>query len=274
MTPQAFLTAVIAQKEAGRGDIQDCMVNVFGGGKDLPTANQEAVVIDPGKAKERYFVVKPGSLEHAALPYRTERSLSDGLSDIEQLAGAQETRGEVLAEGSWIFDPQTQVWYSLGGETKWLGSSNVKHTSLPYDIGQLSSEPVSVHIHPQKFVPIAGEKIGFAFPSNADYRTVATMIETSGSEIRPRSLIVHPLGITEFTYPNDAEQIRQMGEVAEAIKEQAFAQFGSLDALQAQADSMGERQFTQQLMDQINVALPEGFRFRIYPHGANLTERG
>jgi len=267
MKPEALLRAINQQVTSGMTTV-DAINRIFGDAHLLEDTNAEPRIFIPAAERDAYFVDKPGNLDYAVLPYRTERSFNDGLKDLEGLARARADLGDEVGEGNWVFDPETQRWYSLGGETTYLGGGRVQHRSFLYDISQLSEHPISLHIHPNEYAIGEEEKYGFVFPTDADYRAIATMMEETSRRVKPRSLIVHPLGTTEFVYPDDIEQIKNMAETIEQVRDRFFSRFP--DGIQAIADSIGQYGFSELAVREINNELPEGFSIILHPPGTEL----
>lgn len=118
MKPEEFMRAINLQIQAGQGQVTivDAIGRVLGDDLQLLAGDSEPTVLVPREEREKYFTSKPGNLENAVLPYRTERGFNDGLRDLEKLAEAKGYKWEDVSEGHWVFDPEAQTWYSLGGE--------------------------------------------------------------------------------------------------------------------------------------------------------------
>jgi hypothetical protein len=119
-----------------------------------------------------------------------------------------------------------------------------------------------VHIHPAEYAIADYDKYRFVFPSSADYGAAAALIETAQNRVPLRSFISHPLGLTEFTYPQDVTAIRNVGETFIDTRDQFFAQFENEDQLMALARQMGDEAFAQACVEAINSRLPSGFAIR------------
>lgn len=221
--------------------------------------------------RDRYFREAPGRLESRAAPYRTRRSFTDGMKDLQRLTDASGARGELVSEGHWVYDPQTDVWYSHGGETRYLGNGRIRHTRINYDVSELSATPYSMHLHPSEYATGA-DKYGFVFPTNADFRAVASMIENARGETRLRSFIFHPLGVTEFVYPNDPGALRRMGEEFETIRNDFFSLYSDTDEILYEGNAMGVEPFAQWCVSSVNSSLPAGFELRFHPRGTDFEQ--
>lgn len=228
------------------------------------------------ESKERYFLPLDGELEPLAQPYVARRSLSQGLNDLAGLANASYYKWQEVGEGFFVFDPKSELWYSLGGKLE-LPSMNevlagraerVRHRFLPYDISSLSETPFLFHAHPSAFDsfiapnrdtlvdPRLEEPITrflTATPSRADYKVVAQLMKDAKEKVKPRSFIAHALGITEFTYPYDVPTIEKMGEQSRDIRDQSL-----LNPPQ-EAFNLNEFEFVRVMIKDLNARLPQGF---------------
>jgi hypothetical protein len=249
------------------GDSQQVAGEITSGQPDTA----EGVVIAPREQRDTYFPEVPGNLENRALPYRTTRSFEDGIRDIERLTHSQSWHGDTVSEGHWVYDPESSTWYSHGGETYGVGPDRVRHTSIGYDVSELSSTPRSIHIHPEEFA-MRSDKYGFVFPTNADYRAAAYMLENAHHPVQMRSFISHPLGITEFTYPTDPQAIRAVAETFEQLRNDFFDRFQGEDHVLAVAQAVGAETFAQMSVAEIRAALPPGFTLRYYPPGTSIDQ--
>ncbi len=255
-TPNDMMQDIAARLRAGN---DQAVAELLSG-----QAQSTAEVFAPREQRDRYFREAPGRLESRAMPYRTLRSFTDGMKDIERLTDANSARGDVVSEGHWIYDPQTSMWYSHGGETRYVGPGRVRHTSVGYDVSELSTTPYSVHIHLREYA-IGADKYGFVFPTNADYRAVAYMMEQAHGPAQLRSFISHPLGATEFVYPNDPESVRRVAETFEDVRSRFFARYTNEDHIWATASRMGDGPFARMCVAGINTLLPTGFELRYLP---------
>jgi hypothetical protein len=267
LTPSELMQAIATNLRAGL-NFTDALARVVERGAPLPSADEQVTVIIPSEERDKYFAAQTGELKHAVLPYQTQRPLNDGLRDIERLTGARSRRGETVAEGSWVFDPAANRWYSLGGTTTYI-PTGARHSSVGYDLSQLSDTPYVFHIHPEEYASGA-DKYGYVFPSAADYRSSATVMERAQQPIHPRSFISHPLGVTEFTFPADSARVREVAEMFQDMRDRIFARFGDSDDVKYAARQMGEERFAQYVAQEINARLPEGFAITLHPHGVDL----
>jgi hypothetical protein len=273
MKPEAVLRAALHEVN-DETDIEHALGKVVERQqKGTRVEGSEPGISTPRERIDNHFIQKGGQLEHAAVPYQTNRSLEEGLSDIKELTGAERYFGDVVAEGHWIFDPHTDTWYSFGGETKRDPvTRTTSHTSQKFDVSELSDTPYDFHIHPTDNEKIA-DRYGHIFPSNADFKTAATMLDDAGNTVSLRSFISHRYGITEFTYPADTNALREAGEHFETLRDAYFEQcIGDEYDVLATARHMGDPEFIRAIVADINSHLPETFAIKIHPHGTNLGE--
>jgi hypothetical protein len=230
--------------------------------------------------KERYFLQYAGELEHFAQPYVTRRSLNEGLKDLESLAHARYNDWREVGEGMFVFDPKSQLWYSLGGKLELPSmeevlsgrAERVRHNFLPYDISSLSDTPFLFHVHPKEldtFVTPERDslvcphlqkhitKFLTATPSRADYKVVAKLMKDAKIEVKPRAFISHALGITEFVFPYDIKAIEEMGIKARDLRDQPLLNF------RPHLIYLNEAQFVEALVQDLNAQLPEGFAIKL-----------
>ena len=231
-------------------------------------------------SKENYFIQYDGELEPLAQPFVSRRSFKDGVKDLENVANARYSDWKEVGEGMFAFDPNANLWYSLGGKLELPSmeevlsrkAERVRHHFLPYDISNLSETPFLFHVHPRElsiFVspdrdslicpqlqqPIT--KFLTATPSRADYKVVAQLIKEAKKEVKPRAFIAHTLGVTEFTFPYDVKAIEFMGEKARDLRDQPLLNF------RHELLSLEEPQFVEALIQDFNSHLPQGFEIKL-----------
>lgn len=285
-TPQEVMETILKQVESG-DDIEDALTRILGLDRKLMSPDNKIEIIDPKDEIERYFVDKLGNLELAALPYKTHKPFVNGVQDLERIAAASFMgRWEETGEGFWVYDNNSETWYSLGGQTQ-IKSGAVRHNMIPYDISELTSNPSMFHCHPQDFeVFITPQSENNVFPdeyrdhvtkflsstpSRTDYSSVADFLESAKSRIdNPRSYIVSSVGITEFIYPNDIKQIKEMSINSREIRDQALMDY-DWDGLMDRYDD-DELTVTKELIVLLNQKLPNGFSIKFYPKGSNIPE--
>jgi len=231
-------------------------------------------------SKENYFIQYDGELEPLAQPFVSRRSFKDGVKDLENVANARYSDWKEVGEGMFAFDPNANLWYSLGGKLELPSmeevlsrkAERVRHHFLPYDISNLSETPFLFHVHPRElsiFVspdrdslicpqlqqPVT--KFLTATPSRADYKVVAQLIKEAKKEVKPRAFIAHTLGVTEFTFPYDVKAIEFMGEKARDLRDQPLLNF------RHELLSLEEPQFVEALIQDFNSHLPQGFEIKL-----------
>lgn len=276
----------------GKGqDISEFLAKMMG--SDVSNAlegdSPKIEIFSGNEERDKYFIAKPGNLEHAALPYRTQRGFAEGLQDLEQLAQANMHMWEKTAEGYWVFDPNSDIWYSLGGKTD-VDTGRVRHNFINYDISQLSQNPYLIHLHPRDFEIFLTNphqdfpnrryrdhvtKFLAATPSRADYDTVARQVESVSSRVSPRSFIVHGLGTTEFTYPDDLNALKRMSQESRDIRDLALTSFPWNQIMDLRNEEGHEvvvrhEAIVKLLMRDLNQLLPDNFSLNLFPTGSRI----
>ena len=227
-------------------------------------------------APDAYFKRIQGPLEHATLPYQTQRSFHAGMSDLQQMAVARSHRWEDVGEGYWIFAPETETWYSLGGILE-VRPGKLRHNFLSYDISRLSKRPFLVHIHPKDLdIMVAPQRESLTYPwlqddatqfltstpSRADYSVVSSMVRDAGNRVHPRNFIVHSQGITEFPVPKEIGQIDHMAVVFRDLRDKAMLEFDIESYLRQNHHAPG--QLVKKLVTHLNTLIAPEFRFKMY----------
>jgi len=181
----------------------------------------DRVIIMPNTTPEEYFIQREGPLQHAVLPQRVTRSLEDGLRDINHLTFAASERGETVANSTWIFDPASSTWYSLGGETQRTGMHRTQTTQLPYDISTLSEHPIYVKIHSAEYAPNRPDNIGHILPSPAELHNLANQFSHAQNGLDMRMFIAHGQGMTRIAAANVdyiPDPLQRNAEMAAALQ--------------------------------------------------------
>jgi len=275
MSPNELLALFVTRVKTGKN------VPLLEGGED---GEQKREVVDV--PKEKYFIENDNdSLEHAALPYRMAKALNDGVRDLERLAVANSRRWEEVGEGMWTFDPETQTWYSFGGQLEIPSPERVRHNFLPYDLSKLSKNPYLFHVHPEAydvFISPSRESLAYpelrdditkfltATPSGADYGTVGELLKDSETQVPTRSFISHALGVTEFTYPNDVAKLEEMKSQSRNIRDQVMLDFDIESYMAMSGRPVDRVHLVQSMIHELNEKLPEGFSIRLYPTGTDF----
>jgi hypothetical protein len=140
-SPQALLE-ILKACMAGGSSIDDAMMYVAEdqSSAQLTAGPDHMVLIEPAADIERYFYPKNGELEILGLPYRVKRSFAEGLQDLTKIATATRNDPIKSGEGMWVFDQESETWYSLSGKTQIL-EGRVRTYTLPYDVSLLSKTP-------------------------------------------------------------------------------------------------------------------------------------
>lgn len=282
-TPQEVMETILRQVEAG-DSIEEALTRILRVDRKLISTEDKFEIVNPQEDIQRYFINKPGNLEIAALPYQTHKPFKEGVRDLEKIAIASFGRWEDVGEGFWVYDQESETWYSLGGQTELMAEA-VRHNMNSYDISQLSDSPTMFHCHPEEFEVMISPprdnnffpdqfrdqvtKFLSATPSRADYIVVADFMEQAKRGINPRSYIVSSLGITEFIYPNNVDQIKQMSVQSRDIRNQALLDFDWERLLDGYNDALT---VTTELIDLLNQKLPDGFSMKFYSKGSNIEE--
>ena len=254
------------------------------------TIKGDAEAYHPAERRNRHFIDKPGQLELAPLPYRTERSFSEGAADIGRIALHQQRYREPIGEGIWVFDPEASAptWYSLGGETDVDFEQRTVRARYPlYPLGDLSRGPVLYHAHPVALEHVisprhnsgthpntavpAITKFLAAIPSRRDYLMVAELLrsaEYKGGGVR--SFIAHGSGTTEYTFPNDPEALEAMSHHYQALRDNMLAGINwerMFSTRKWYGLTRGERkdrsEVVQELVTRFNRILPKDFQLRL-----------
>jgi len=236
--------------------------------------------------KEKYFIENDNNtLEHTALPYRMNKPLNAGVRDLEKLAVASSRRWEEVGEGMWTFDPESQTWYSFGGQLEIPSPDRVCHNFLPYDLSKLSENPYLFNVHPEAydvFISPTRESMAYpelrdditkfltATPSGADYGVVGELLKDSETQVPTRSFISHALGITEFTYPNDVTKLEEMKTQSRDIRDQVMLEFDIESYMAMHGRPVDRVHLVQSMIHELNEKLPEGFGIRLYPTGTDF----
>lgn len=211
-------------------------------------------------------------LVHGALPYRIKRSLQAGIEDLREL-GASE-----YVEGAFIFDRPTETWFSLGGRSRPKEDGRgFTHIFPTYDISQISTDPLLVHIHPQRteiYVCPPREALSHtcmqrkltrffaAVPSAADFNLLATLYETSPHLSAMRGLIVTSSGLTTFVAPNDVTAVKAFAGEFLSLKDQVLLGYDLEAYLRGPRSGESEGCFARNMVSLVNSKLPKGFQIQ------------
>lgn len=283
--PNTFLRQVY--DHLSRGKSMTDIAQEYAGTDARTIEGLEAQIYDPQDRIEKHFLPKSGGLELAILPYRTERSLEEGLGDLKSIARERGRYRETLGEGLWVFDSTASAptWYSLGGRTE-LHDGRVRHVHPEYPINEISQRPFLFHCHPmgleksvgpdprdelfpEAALPIVNRFLAVT-PSRRDYEMVAELLRTPTHQ-KPavRSFIAHGSGLTEYTFPNDADALTEMSQHSQAIRDDVLQNVDWerilfdkkwLGLVRIERD---KNSVVQELVQRLNDKLPEGFQLRL-----------
>lgn len=261
---------------AERISAQDLLVEILLGDK---AKTNKKDVITPKEDIRKYFILKDGGLELAALPYQVKKSLSEGIKDLERISQARSHRWEDVGEGMWIFDPKESIWYSLGGQLE-IQVGKVRHLFLPYDASALSKTPFMFHVHPVDLEPLIRDpyddfpsrefrdhvtKFLAATPSRADYSVIAEMMKNAISPMTSKSFIVHSQGITEVTYPQEVEAVEKMAVTSRDIRDKVLLDYDWSFISETTPQSVNKTELVKYLVHEQNKLLPNGFSIKFTP---------
>jgi hypothetical protein len=230
-----------------------------------------ATVQAPGEQRERYFVEKSGTLVPARLPYRTVRSLNEGVADIQKITGRSPDNGEKVEKGAWVFDPASGTWYSLGGETKQIGINRYRHTHPDYDVSDLSASPQVFYIHPTVSAPKRVDKVDYLLPNLVDLANITKLHETAGGPVDLGVFISHSRGITEFTHPNDPQALRDFTDTyKQNMNDVYYAIFRGWQYVPMVVHTLGKQVVLDRFFETANDIMDDRFSFTLHPPGADI----
>jgi hypothetical protein len=225
------------------------------------------------KAVSDYFPEIPGNkLILGCLPYRMSKSLKDGLTDLKQLMEQEYT------QGIWIFDKQSETWYSMGGRTP-NSLERVRHEFYPYDIASLSSTPIVVKTNPEKSeIMIAPDRRTLEFPrfekrltsfltampSGADLSMIAELQKASSKKVPITGLIVSSQGVTEFNVPEDADIVSSVAATLKELKGKVIAELDQAEAVKEYGTQGKSIEFVQRLNLDLMRKMPSGFKIVVH----------
>ncbi len=235
---------------------------------DLDVYTRAMVSAAPPMERDRHFREAEGVLEHRATPYRVEgRSWAAGAEDIAGLTHADSAKGDTVAEGNWVYDSDRGTWFSLGGQTTEIAPGYARHLSARYDVSELSRNPVSVHVHPNEFID-GPQRVSSVLPSYDDYTQVADRLRSAQGTIdTSRSFIFHPLGVTEYTYPNDSTAVHDVAVGFEMVRARYLDALGGAGEIASITEAIGEETLVRAMLEDLSTVLPDGFELKYYPPG-------
>lgn len=273
----------------------DHLVELNGGDRNLPKVLRNEEGFDPiggairacfdedsstrltsvDLAPEEYFPrINTRKLIHGVMPYRLQRHLSLGITDLKT-----QRKGD-FTEGMFIYDPDTETWYSLGGRTR-LEQGKARHEFFTYNVSRLSSSPIAVHVHPKEaetFLTPPREalthtcmqtrltKFFAAVPSAADYEVLASLAEGAKNPFQLRGMIVTSSGLTAFCAPFDAEKVKAFSKTFLALKDEVLLSFDVDRYLARGLFAESDEEFARSMVGEVHKRLPKGFEIIIRPY--------
>ncbi|HQO37241.1 MAG TPA: hypothetical protein PLP56_00105 [Candidatus Omnitrophota bacterium] len=280
----AFLYGSVSQDMMTPGEVLQKIITAANDREGIfPLGDgQENNIRQTSGSRERLWLDMGNSpLVNRLLPYRTIRSWEQGMED---LAGLMQVRdhtieGIDIREGAWLFAPETQTWYSLGGKTE-AKIGGVRHIMFPCDVSHLSNNPAFVHIHPESLEILIGplpQQLDFprfhkkitkflsSMPSGTDFEAIASFIRRDSSRTSNISAyIVHSLGITEIKFPHDVDALAKFAEGFRDLKDQVMLDFDVQKYYKQYGDSETSFDFVRRFFPVINSRLPPGFSISLY----------
>jgi hypothetical protein len=223
---------------------------------------------DTHKPVTDYFPkISGGKLILGCLPYRMSKSLEDGLSDLKTVME------ETYTQGAWVFDPDSETWYSMGGRSR-SSLNGVRHEFHAYDISSLSKTPILVKTNPKKCeIMIAPNRRDLEFPqfearltafltsmpSGADLGMISTLRKNAAEQVPITGLIVSSQGITEFRVPDDNSQVDEIAPKLKFLKGQVVTELDHLQAIREFGTKGNSPEFVRFMKDKLVSLLQPGF---------------
>lgn len=211
----------------------------------------------------RFVHEHKGALLPLAVSYRASRSLEEGLGDL----AAYMDEGPITpAEGAWVFDPQSQTWYSLGGQPNLMRNGHGLqhgHQAVPTDISRLSSTPVSVHMHPDRLEANDGH-LSVLLPHPDDFIRAAEQLEHAQETVSLSNFVVTPRGVVELVHDNKPHNLRRAGK-ALATTTSILRQTTPADQYKILERELGAEGAYRLLLNSAQHELPGGYRFVYHP---------
>ncbi len=237
--------------------------------------NKLDAAVTANESPEIYFPeINTKHVIHGIMPYRVKQSLMNGISDLKK-AGKHD-----CTEGQFVFSPETETWYSLGGRTS-VAIGRVRHEAYCYDISQLSVAPVIIHAHPEKseiFVTPDRDSLSHsclqkkltkffsAVPSGADFMFLAECAELASSPFPLHGMIVTSSGITVYKAPNDTKKVKEFAQSFQSLKDNVLLNFDVSGYLAAGSFAESDEQFARNMVERVNKTLPKGFSIKTLPY--------
>lgn len=275
-TPQQLLEAIKYRLDRGdSGEEAVLAVAEPDNERTLATGSTKVEVVDMAQEIANYFIPKDGELEVLGLPYQTKRSLEDGVDDLRKIAKANLRDNLKIGEGMWVFDGESETWYSLGGKLE-VTHGHVRNNFIPFDVSRLSERPLLFHVHPNAYSVMIAPMRGsgpqpeefdddvtdflMATPSRADYDTAGHFVDRALVQHQSRAFIVHKHGITEYSYPHDSDQLAAMARDARSIRDETLITY---DWASAMWQNPSREQVVEELVSDLAARIPKGFTLRM-----------
>ncbi len=210
------------------------------------------------------------------LPYRIERSWQAGIHDLRS---AIDDGWQV---GAFIFDPDREIWYSLGGHTH-----HGAHEFFSYDASKLSKDPCFVCVHPRVFeslpyevfykshvdfdsypkeqretVESLLEKTLYVLPGGLDYRSLADLAERLEKPVPLKGYFVTSHGLTEVQVPSNAGRISDFRDNGN-WEWKLLRDLDITPYLGSDNSEKNEKALVSRLIAKANENLPEGFKIEL-----------
>jgi len=265
-TPTEMLTAVQRRLNEGHS-LLEAVTSITTEHPELTSGRGEAMKhVDPN----RQYTETTGPLRHSPLPYQVQRSWGEGMADLTKLANAKQARGEDVAEGQWVY--AQGKWYSMGGETIYIGNSASMHSAARYDMSRLGGDPYSVHVHPADLAEDPAGKFLQMLPHRLDFTWAVTEIADASQPVTGlRSFIVHGLGVTELTLGSqNPATILQIASRLADITSRVISRMGGPSVVAGAAWEIGDQKIAQYIVNRVNEVLPPGFNIKLYPPGTDF----
>lgn len=275
-TPQQLLDSIKYQLDLGvSGEEALLAVANRDVDKTLTTSSSKVEVVDTAQEVANYFIPKEGELEVLGLPYQTKRSLEDGVEDLRKIAKANLGENIEIGEGMWVFDGESETWYSLGGKLE-VTHGHVRNNFILFDVSRLSERPLLFHVHPNAYgvmiAPMRGSgpqpeefdddvtDFLMATPSRADYDTAGHFVERAIAQHQSRAFIVHKHGITEYSYPHNVGQLAAMAKDARSLRDETIITY---DWTRARWQNPRREQIVEELISDLAARFPKDFILRM-----------
>jgi hypothetical protein len=201
------------------------------------------------------------------LPYRMSKSLEDGLSDLKTVME------EAYTQGAWVFDPESETWYSMGGRNR-SSLNGVRHEFQAYDISSLSKTPILVKTNPKRceimiapnrreleFPQLEARLTAFltAMPSGADLGMISALRKKAAKQVPITGLIVSSQGVTHFSVPDETAAVDEIAPKLRFLKGQVITELDHLAVIKEFGTNGKSPEFVRFMKGKLISLLPPGF---------------